>query len=81
MTNSDLVNFDFNWTSCFKFSIFQEDLSEELIPIILVLKKFSRTNHGNRSLRSVLARKLVNFKVKFGIIQAEEVPSQSILDQ
>lgn len=35
----------------------------EIVPIIMVLKKFSRTNIGNRSLRTVLARRLVNMKL------------------
>ena len=69
-----MVNFDFDWVQCFKHSIFQEELSNEIVPLILVLKKFTRTNIGNRSLRSVLARKLVNFKVLFGIIDPEEMP-------
>lgn len=40
----------------------------------MVLKKFSRTNVGNRSLRMVLARKLVNLKLQFGIMDPEEMP-------
>ena len=72
---SDLVNFSFAWANCFKYSIFHEHLENEIIPIILVLKKFARTNYGNRSLRAVLARKFVNFKVKFGILEQEELPS------
>ena len=71
---SDIVNFEFGWTAVFKFSIFDEDLQYEIVPIILVLRKFARTNRGNRSLRSVLARKLINLKVKFGILDPEEMP-------
>ena len=74
LEQNDLVNFDFDWTQCFKYSIFQEELQNEIVPIIMVLKKFSRTNVGNRSLRMVLARKLVNLKLQFGIMDPEEMP-------
>lgn len=70
-----MVNFDFDWTACFKYSIFQEELQNEIVPIILVLKKFARSNIGNRSLRSVLARKLVNFKLQFGVMDPDEFPT------
>lgn len=70
-----MINFSFDWTNCFKYSIFHESLENEIIPLIMVLKKFARTNRGNRSLRSVLARKLVNFKIKFGMIETEELPA------
>ena len=46
----------------------------------MVLKKFARTNAGNRSLRAVLARKLVNFKVQFGLIDPEEMPLEDPLE-
>ena len=72
---NDLVNFDFEWTQCFKYSIFQDDLNNEILPIIIVLKKFCRTNIGNRSLRAVLARKIVNLKLQFGIMDPEEMPT------
>jgi len=49
-------------------------MKHEIVPIIMVLKKFARTNIGNRSLRSVLARKLVNMKFQFGILDLEEMP-------
>ena len=45
------------------------------MPIILVLKKFARSNIGNRSLRSVLARKLVNYKLQFGVMDPDEFPT------
>ena len=45
------------------------------MPIILVLKKFARSNIGNRSLRSVLARKLVNYKLQFGVMDPDEFPN------
>ena len=70
-----MINFCFDWTNCFKYSIFHECLENELIPLILVLKKFARTNRGNRSLRCVLARNLVNFKTKFNVIEPEELPA------
>ena len=74
LEQNDLVNFSFNWTACFKYSIFQDELQNEIVPIILVLRKFARTNIGNRSLRIVLARRLVNFKVTWGILDPEEMP-------
>ena len=72
---NDMVNFEFDWTASFKYSIFQEELENEIVPIIMVVKKFARTNVGNRSLRAVLARRLVNFKVQFGILDPEEMPA------
>ena len=75
LEQSDLVNFDFDWTAAFKYSVFQEDLQNEIVPIILVLKKFARSNIGNRSLRSVLARKLVNYKLQFGVMDPDEFPT------
>ena len=75
LEQNDLVNFDFDWTACFKYSVFQEELQNEIVPIILVLRKFARSNAGNRSLRSVLARKLVNFKLQFGVMDPDEFPT------
>ena len=76
-----MVNFDFDWTACFKYSIFQEELQNEIVPIILVLKKFARTNVGNCSLRSVLARKLVNLKLKLGMMDPDEMPKPNLQDE
>lgn len=75
LETNDMVNFEFDWTASFKYSIFQEELEDEIVPIIMVVKKFARTNVGNRSLRAVLARRLVNFKVQFGILDPEEMPA------
>ena len=74
LEQNDLVNFSFDWAATFNDSIFQEVIQNEILPVILVLKKFARTNIGNCSLRSVLARKLVNIKVKYGMMDPEEMP-------
>ena len=58
-----------------------EAIQNEILPIILVLKKFARTNIGNCSLRSVLARKLVNIKVKYGMMDPEEMPKLVVQDE
>ena len=81
LEQNDLVNFSFDWAVTFNDSIFQEAIQNEIIPIILVLKKFARTNIGNCSLRSVLARKLVNIKVKYGMMDPEEMPKQIVQDE
>ena len=81
LEQNDLINFSFDWAATFNDSIFQEAIQNEIIPIILVLKKFARTNIGNCSLRSVLARKLVNIKVKYGIMDPEEMPKQMDHDE
>ena len=81
LENNDLVNFSFEWTASFNESVFSEDIQKEIIPIILVLKKFARTNFGNCSLRSVLARKLVNLKLKFGMMDPDEMPKPNLQDE
>ena len=81
LEQNDLVNFSFDWAVTFNDSIFQEAIQNEILPIILVLKKFARTNIGNCSLRSVLARKLVNIKVKYGMMDPEEMPKLLVQDE
>ena len=66
---------EFGWSSSFKYSIFEEEVMEEIVPILMALKKIALTPIENTSLWIVLARRLVNMKVQRRIIDPAEIPS------
>ena len=59
-----LSTIDFEWVHAFEGSILEEDTYSGIVPALLALKRFAKTDRGNHSLRQVLARKLFNIKLQ-----------------
>lgn len=76
LEEDELGDLDFRWASHFKYSIFWDQIQCEIVPILSVLKKLVQTDVRNRSLRVVLARKLVNLKVYLRILDPKELPRE-----
>ena len=66
---------DFDWVKTFENSILDEETYAGIIPTLMVLKRYARTDKDNISLRAVLAKKLYEIKLQVGgvaVIQDEE---------
>ena len=75
LASNKCIELSFGWVAAFKDSVFQHEVLRELVPILMVLKKMALTTITNTSLRLVLSRKLVTFKVQQGIMDPNELPS------
>ena len=78
LADKKLANFDFGWLTRFELSIFAAEIFDELVPLLVVLKKFASTDAANWSLRAVLCRKMVNLKASLGLLSPEETLTFSI---
>lgn len=75
LMEGDCTKLGFAWVTNFKFSIFQKDVLDEIVPILMVLKKIAMTPRENTSLWIVMARRFVNMKVQRGIMNPATMPS------
>ena len=75
LSQGRLHSIEFGWSSSFKCSIFEEEVMDEIVPILMALKKIAMTPIENTSLWIVLARRLVNMKVQRKILDPAELPS------
>ena len=57
---------DFEWVHMFENSILGEATYSGIVPALLVLKRYARTQRDNLSLRAVLAKKLYDIKLQVG---------------
>ena len=60
----NLSKIDFEWVKVFENSILGDDAYSGIIPTLLVLKRFAKTEKDNVSLRSVLAKKLYDIRLQ-----------------
>ena len=61
-----LNTIDFEWVKMFENSILGEDTYAGIVPTLMVLKRYAKTDKDNISLRKVLAKKLYDIKLQVG---------------